>query len=142
MNRELMIKVRDQIKDFPDSHDQDTFFTFSSSVTSFAKVPVSQMREGSCLSTACAAGYTVLFSAPPETMTSADMLFLPDGSVDSIEHYAEDKLDISYDNAQWLFYSAVNRDMVLWGMNQLLDDENTDLAVDAGRGHDEDEYSE
>jgi hypothetical protein len=141
MNRELMTKVRDQIQNFPDLHDQDSFFAYNSNIRAFAHVPVTQMREGSCLSTACAAGYTVLFSAPPETMTSADCLYLPDGSEDSVEHYAQEQLDISYDNAQWLFFTAINRDMVLWGMNELLEHEDADLT-DLYRGEYDDEYED
>lgn len=69
-------------------------------------VPVAQLREGGCKTSACIAGYVSLVTAPVgTTVAHGDLLRFPDGGSIRVKDWAQEQLDITDEQADTLFYS-------------------------------------
>lgn len=99
MNRELMIRVRDQITQHPETHDQAHW----------------GRRGPSCGTTRCIAGWAVHFGLPESDQNWEDELLGGGAQLESafdverdIELVAADLLGISYNQADKLFFEWDN----------------------------------
>jgi hypothetical protein len=83
-------------------HDQGTFI---GSGIYAPRVPVEEMREGSCETTACLAGFAVLLTAPAGSMVNPCSLYDKQGDyVEAIFEYARDVMGLTDGQAEAVFF--------------------------------------
>jgi len=70
------------------------------------EIPVEQLKEGSCGTAACIAGYVALMRAPKGTTTTGSTLYLPDGGMTDCDRFAQGELGIDSSQASALFYCS------------------------------------
>lgn len=133
-NRELALKVRDQIADHPETHNQKWWIR-----------RIRQAAGDYCQTTACAAGWTVLLGDPtaepvwssPTSRTSSSVL-LPDGSGLAFSEYAAELLGIDRAMRIYLFDENRTVDEVLDVLNTIIDG-GTPTVPDVGTFLDDDD---
>lgn len=115
---ELLIAVRDQIRDHPETHDQRSWG-----------------RRNHCGTVACVAGWTVLIGGEDFEWMDADDAVIPDGPTSdastwlhpawditelSISQQARELLGLTWGEARWLFHEARSYDEVLESLDALI----------------------
>lgn len=86
-------------------YDQDVWFMVPAKLSD-KLVSIGSMREGSCKTDACLAGYTAILTAPADTMVrDEEYLRFADGTEKEVWTYAAGKLGLDHDHAMAIFYS-------------------------------------
>jgi hypothetical protein len=114
LNRELAAKVRDQIADHPETHNQRWWIR-----------RIAQDVGDYCQTTACAAGWAVLLGDPTATPVfrgrESTSVILPDGTGRGYSEYAAELLGIDRDMRFYLFGENRTVDEVLDVLNTIVD---------------------
>lgn len=116
LNRELAAKVRDQIADHPETHNQAWWMLRTKEWVSDAWV---------CHTRACAAGWAVLLGDPTATPAfrgcESASVILPDGTGRGYSEYAAELLGIDREMRLYLFDENRTVDEVLDVLNTIVD---------------------
>ena len=116
-NKELATKVRDQIANHPETHNQRWWMR---------RTKLWDDTGSYCQTTACAAGWTVALGDPAATpvwsnASDSSSVLLPDGTGRSYSEYAAELLGIDRGMQLYLFDEARTRDEVLDVLNTIID---------------------
>lgn len=96
--------VRFDMTDWISSHVLEDAFDEDAGVD--VPVPVEKLREGSCGTSACVAGYVVMMRAPKGTTTTGSTLYLPDDVITDCAAFAQEELDLTREVASAIFYTG------------------------------------
>lgn len=134
-NKALIRKVRNIVKNHPDRHNQEVWYTskfdarnlYRASVEKLRKyatkpLPAEQaMPDGYCGTTACVAGWAAILSAPRgTTLDGVEGLILPDGEGIDVQEYAAEQMGLDWDESDYLFHSARTREEILSNLDAML----------------------
>lgn len=113
-NKELAEKVRDQIVDHPETHNQERWMH-----------RIEQDSGSYCQTTGCAAGWAVVLGDPSAKPVfrglDSSSVVLPDGTGRGYSEYAAELLGIDDDLAEYLFNVHRTVDEVLDVLNVIID---------------------
>lgn len=86
-----------------------------------------------CGTTGCVAGNVVVLSLPAKAKYdyTTDMITFPDGREQDVLEYAQDKLDLTYEEANWLFEAGRSLEEVKRALQAIIDGDRVSNVMDA-----------